>query len=280
MMVDSEKKAILCPNCRRLVSSYETKCPYCGMPRPGSRLINNPFSKIVLSPDLIRTIIVVNVVMFVISLIVDPMSSIHSMSPFSLLSPSNRSLFLLGATGTIPIDHYGLWWSLVSANYLHGGIFHILFNMIALYQIAPFVVQEYGTSRMFLIYTLSGIIGFYISYLAGIPFTIGASASITGLIGCALYYGKSRGGAYGQTIYRQVGGWAVAIFLFGFLVPGINNWGHAGGMVAGAALGFLFGYQEKKRENIVHKTLALALAVLTVLILCYAVLMTFIVSFS
>jgi len=66
----------------------------------------------------------------------------------------------LGATGTIPIDALNRWWTLISANYLHGNILHIFFNMFAFKQIAPLVVQEYGVYRMFVLYTLGGAIGF------------------------------------------------------------------------------------------------------------------------
>jgi rhomboid protease GluP len=103
------------------------------------------------------------------------------------------------------------------------------------------VIREYGTHRMIVIYTLSGVGGFLVSYLAGVGFTIGASAAVCGLIGAALYYGKSRGGIYGQAVYRQVGGWALGIVLFGLLVPGINNWAHGGGMAAGILMGLLSG---------------------------------------
>jgi rhomboid protease GluP len=138
-------------------------------------------------------------------------------------------------------------------------------------QIGYLVIEEYGTYRMFIIYTLGGIAGFLLSYLVGVPLTIGASAAIMSLIGAVLYYGKSRGGAYGQFIFRQIGGWVVGIFLFGFLVPGINNWGHAGGMFAGAILGFFLGYQERRRENLGHKLLAGLCALVTIAVLGYAI---------
>ena len=209
--------------------------------------------------------------MYVISLLLNPWSSGFSFNPFSLFAPGNKSLLILGATGTIPIDRLHRWWTLVSANYLHGGIFHILFNMVAFRQIAPMVLQEYGPYRMFIVYTLSGVIGFAISYLAGVPLTIGASAAVCGLIGATLYYGKSRGGIYGNIIYRQIGGWALGLFLFGFLMPGINNWGHGGGICGGIALGFVLGYREKARERIFHKMLAGVCAVSTIAILGWAV---------
>jgi rhomboid protease GluP len=200
----------------------------------------------------VRVLIIVNAAMFILSLLLNPSLASLSANPFAMLSPDNRSLLLLGATGVIPIGQLGRWWSLITASYLHGGILHILFNMMALKQIAPLIFYEYGFFRMAVIYTLGGVLGFWISYLAGIPFTIGASAAVCSLIGAALYYGKSRGGAYGDAIYRQIGGWALGIFAFGFLMPGINNWGHGGGLLGGIALGFLLGYREKRPESISH----------------------------
>ncbi len=122
---------------------------------------------------------------------------------------------------------------------------------------------------MFTIYTLGGVCGFFLSVLAGVPFTIGASASVCSLIGAILYFGKSRGGAYGEAIYSQIGGWAISIFLFGFMVPGINNWAHGGGMAAGALLGYLLGYQEHSRENSAHKYLGLSCLTLTSMVLAW-----------
>ena len=193
------------------------------------------------------------------------------MNPLTFLSPSDTSLLLLGATGTVPIDKYHRLWTLVSASFLHGGILHIFFNMAALRQLASVVNREFGVYRMFVIYTVSGIVGFLISYLAGIAFTIGASASVCGLVGAILYYGKSRGGIYGRNLYRQISIWVIFLFVFGLIVPGINNWGHGGGILAGIMLGYLLGYQEKRKENIIHKMLAGVGGVVTLAVLIWAV---------
>jgi len=129
-----------------------------------------------------------------------------------------------------------------------------------------------GPAVSSIVYVLSGVLGFYVSVLAGIPFTIGASASLCGLIGAILYYGKSRGGFYGQAVYKQALGWVIGLVLFGLLVPGINNWAHGGGIVAGALTGFFVGYEEKRAENQLQKVLAAGLIVMTCLILLWAVL--------
>jgi rhomboid protease GluP len=270
--MDKERRSILCPNCRKLISQDEPRCPHCGIAKPGSWWKNNIGARVFFGTDqVIKWIIYANVTLYIISLLLHPWSSGISLNPLALLSPSNKGLLLLGATGTVPIDRLGRWWTLISANYLHGGVFHILFNMIAFRQIAPFVLREYGINRMVIIYTLSGVIGFLVSYLAGIPFTIGASAAVCGLIGATLYYGKSRGGLYGQTIFKQIGAWALGIFLFGLLMPGINNWGHGGGIFAGVVLGVLLGYKERARERIVHRVIAGACIIITILVLAWAV---------
>lgn len=263
---------MLCPNCRKLISADERSCPYCGTLRPGSKLQNNALVRLFQDPArLIKSIIYLNAGMFVLSILLGARMIHLSANPLTFLSPDSRSLLALGATGVIPIDHMNRWWSLLSANYLHGGILHIFFNMVALRQIAGLIMREYGTHRTFVLYTVGGILGFLVSYLAHTNFTIGSSAAVCSLIGAALYYGKSRGGLYGNIIYRQIGGWVIAIFIFGFLIPGIDNWGHGGGIAAGIALGFLLGYQEKSRENRVHKLLAFAAAASTVAALAMGV---------
>jgi rhomboid protease GluP len=212
---------------------------------------------------LIKAIITVNVLYFALSLL---------MGSGGFLSPGQKSLMLLGATGTYPINHFGRIWTLLSANYLHGGILHIIFNLMALRQIAPWVSNEFGTSRMFSIYTLGGICGYLVSYLAGVSFTIGASAAVCSLIGALLYYGKSRGGAYGTSVNREVSGWIISLFIFGLIFPGINNWGHGGGVLGGVLVGALLGYNERRRENSFDRALALLCGLATVGVLGWALL--------
>ncbi len=267
----NNQQSILCPSCRRLISSYVEQCPHCGMRRPGARWKQFSF----LGPDggarILKVLIAVNVVMFVITLIINPGQVSTSMNPLRFLSPSSDSLYYFGATGTIPVTRHG-WWTLLSANYLHGGILHIVFNMMALNQLGPLVIREFGGARMFVIYTGAGVGGYLLSYLARIPFTIGASAAVCGLIGAALYYGKSRGGAYGQAVYQHVRGWILSLFVFGFLFPGINNWGHGGGLATGIFLAFLLGYSERKKELFAHRVLAGTCVACTMLVLAWAVL--------
>jgi rhomboid protease GluP len=260
----SQKKGILCPNCGKLVSSDEPKCPYCGHGRPGAVWkLKIGKSRLGDSAQLVRYIIYINIGMFVLSLLLSARGVRVGMNPLTALSPDPLSLKLLGASGAQPIDQYHRWWSLVAANYLHGSLLHIVFNMMAFRQLAPFIIREFGTWRFILIYSLGGVIGFWISYWAGVPLTIGASGAVCALIGAILYYSKSRGGTYGQALYKQVSGWVLGLFMFGLIVPGINNWGHGGGLLGGILLGYILGYTERRPEIFVHRLIAYIMVLVT-----------------
>jgi rhomboid protease GluP len=168
--------------------------------------------------------------------------AISSRGGLSILSPSVESLFLFGASGAIPVFGYGRWWTILSAGWLHGGLLHIFFNMMWVRDLAPIAARHYGAARTVVIYTIAGIVGFlassvagaYLSFmprfLRGAGFTVGASASIFGLIGAMAYYGHRSGSAM---IRQQTKSWIILGLAFGFFVPGIDNWAHLGGLVGG-----------------------------------------------
>lgn len=266
------RNAILCPNCRKLISEDEERCPFCGIRNPGSRLKNNPLTRGWGSGEtLFKAIIYTNIGIYLICLILSPKGIRVSANPLSMLAPDFNVLALLGATGRLLVNPPAGIWTLITANYLHGSLLHIAFNMIALWQISPLIVQLFGPYRYFTIYTLSGVGGFWLSYIAGVPLTIGASASLCGLIGAALYYGKNRGGMFGQIVYRQIGTWALFIILSGFMISAINNWAHIGGMAVGALVAFLMSYNEKKREILIHRLIAGGCMAATILAVLWGV---------
>ena len=267
----AEKKSILCPNCRKLISADEPNCPYCGLARPGLLNMAGIIRKI-FAFNPILTIIYVNIFFYVVSLLLNPTGIFSGGGFLSFLSPSGQSLLLLGATGTFPVFGFNRYWSLVSASFLHGGIIHLAFNMMALYQLGPFVLHVFGFHRFFSIYILTGIAGFAVSLIFGVDFTIGASASICGLIGAIVYYGKNRGGEFGQAIYKQALGWIVGLIIFGLIFKGINNWAHGGGVISGILLAMLMGYNEKRDETAKQKLLAYVCILVTLGVLIWALL--------
>ena len=160
---------------------------------------------------------------------------------FSLLSPSAESLFLFGSSGAIPVFAAGRWWTVLSAGWLHGGALHILFNMMWVRQLAPATADLYGPGRMVIIYTAGSAAGFALSSFAGayLPdlfilrggrFTVGASAPIFGLLGALVYYGRRGGSSH---IGSQALSYALMLGIFGVLMPGVDNYAHAGGFGGG-----------------------------------------------
>jgi len=272
------KSSLLCPNCKKIISYDESKCPYCGLIRPGSIWIRAYTLMFSGQERIINIIIILNIIMYIISAIIDPSHIRIDLNPLKFLSPSNESLLLLGATGRLPIDHLYRWWSLISASYLHGSLLHIFFNMAAMRQIGVLILREYGSNRFFIIYFFSGIFGFLASWASNVSLSVGASGSLCGLIGAALYFGKSRGGIYGQAVYKQVSGWVISIFLFGILVPGIDNLAHCGGLITGIVSGFLLGYHEKIKENKTHTIIAVFSLFITICVLLWAVCISFLVT--
>jgi len=178
------------------------------------------------------------VVMYAASWLMDP----HMGSGiFNLLSPTRFGLIIFGGSGVEPVFIYGRWWTVLTASWLHGSLIHIALNMMSVRNVAPIVAEFYGASRMIIIYVVSGVAGFSASTLAGaflppIPLltgatlTIGASASIAGLIGAVFFYGH-RSGSRG--VADQAKMWIITFLVMGAFIPRIDNWAHLGGLAGG-----------------------------------------------
>ncbi|RPJ61660.1 MAG: rhomboid family intramembrane serine protease [Acidobacteria bacterium] len=232
--------SVVCPSCGMLVGVNDAECLNCGRKNPGlwgfAPLLRS-LTDLNIAPIVIYTCILLYLGM----LLYDP-RGIQMGGMFSLFSPSSESLFLFGASGAIPVFEYNRWWTPLSATWLHAGLLHILFNMMWIRDLAPAIAHLYGSSRAFIIFTVSGISGFVVStlmgaffpflprFLAGAQLTIGASASIFGLLGALIYYQRR---APSRLIGMQAGGFAVAMLVFGFIMPGVDNWAHLGGLGGG-----------------------------------------------
>jgi len=204
------------------------------------------------------------VALYVLSLLLDPLSSLRPTGPFDLFSPSQRALIDLGMTGAIPWRH-GRWWTIFTAIYLHGSLLHILFNVLWIRQLGPAVENLYGPARLVIIYTIAGALGFLASSLAGVPFTVGASGSIFGLLGAMVAFGRRRGGTFGSMVLKQYGQWALVLFLLGFFMAGVDNFAHVGGFVGGLAAGLVLSFSDRREESLVERIAAGGLIALNAL---------------
>jgi rhomboid protease GluP len=232
--------SLLCTSCGVLVGVNDATCYNCGRRNPGLWGFG-PLLR-VLGRDLgfVPFVIGACIVLYGLTLLFSR-GMIGMGGPMSFMAPSSAALFLFGASGALPVFGLGHWWTVLSAGWLHGSALHILFNMMWVRQLAPATAELYGPGRMVIIYTAGSIAGFALSSFAGafLPdliilrggqFTVGASAPIFGLLGALVYYGR-RGGS--SAVGSQAASWAFSMMLFGFLMPGIDNYAHAGGFGGG-----------------------------------------------
>jgi rhomboid protease GluP len=192
-----------------------------------------PKSLLLPNVSYINAIIVACIVLYALALL---LGMVWMPSFTNLLTPSDIALYKLGMTGRLPVAN-GRWWTLITAIYLHGGILHITFNMLAIYQAGPLVERLFGPYRFFLIYTMSGLFGALVSTLMGTHLTVGASGAIFGLMGALIYYGHRIGEL---RRFLPILRWAAINFLLGMSTPQVDNWGHAGGFVGGILIAMAF----------------------------------------
>ena len=252
--------AIVCPSCGKLVDVREPRCPFCGAWRPGMFGYATPIARWLGGGlDLTAGIVGACAVLYVFSLVLDLPAVLHG-GLMNLLGPGDRALYQLGMTGGAAW-RMRWWWTLLTATFLHGGILHILFNMFAVRYYMPSVLHLYGAARSFTLYMLSGATGFLLSnVVSGAP-TIGASCSIFGLLAALVVYGRRTGQ---HAVSGQLLQLAGIMFLFGFFMPSVNNWGHAGGFIGGWIVAELMVPAVGHRDGPLDVVLASALAIATV----------------
>src|SRR5438093_5846435 len=256
--------AILCPSCGRLTNADAPVCLVCGRRNPGMWGFGGALGLLFRRWNFTNAVTAACVALYVISLIFDPRAALRPRGFLEVFSPSAEALWALGAAGAIPW-HYGRWWTLFTAIYLHGGLLHILFNVLWIRQLGPAIEEVYGPARLVVIFTVAGAAGFLASNWVGHPFTIGASGSVFGLLGAIVAFGYKRGGTYGAMILRQYGYMALLMFVLSFFMRGVNNSAHVGGFLGGALAGLAMALAERRRETPLDWLLAAACIAVTAL---------------
>jgi rhomboid protease GluP len=131
----------------------------------------------------------------------------------------------------------GQVWRLFTAMFLHIGVIHLLFNLYALNSLGPLVESYFGHLRFTAIYLIAGLFGSLASYAFSPVPSAGASGAIFGLAGAiTVYFLKYREnfGARGRAILNNMFLVIGINLVFGLAQPGIDNWGHMGGLIGGA----------------------------------------------
>lgn len=140
----------------------------------------------------------------------------------------------------LPAILNGDWYRLITAGYLHVQIYHILMNMMSLYNLGPIVEEIYGTRRMFTLYTAATIGGFFLSALwSPRTHSLGASAGIFGLLGALIAYGVHNKSFIAQHLRTQCLINAGIGLMMGWVLPMIDNAAHLGGLAGGFVVAYL-----------------------------------------
>ncbi|MEZ5125557.1 MAG: rhomboid family intramembrane serine protease [Thermoleophilia bacterium] len=211
-----------------------------------------------------RILIIINVAVFLLEVLLGAMTF-----------TGNASSTLNSMGALVPsVVAEGQYWRLFTAMFLHAGIFHLGFNMWALYIGGSFLEMLAGRTKFLLIYFISGLAGNVAVYLLSAPSaaTIGASTAIFGVFGALFLYSVHFHETAAGRALRSMGSVIAINLLITFLIPGISWQGHVGGLIGGmAAVEVLtqFGRRDLAapftwRDGVLVAGIAVALAALVV----------------
>ncbi|MDB9311941.1 rhomboid family intramembrane serine protease [Spirulina sp. CS-785/01] len=261
---------VACLSCRQQVSVKETRCPHCGRKNPSLWGYAQTLQQFGLDLGVVSLITWGCIGLYLVTLVADWQNIGMSGGFLGFLSPSLASLVAFGATGAMPVFALHRWWTVLSATWLHGSLLHIAFNLLWVRHLAPDIAYGYGAARLLIIFILSGATGAFLTsgageyltgFLRGAPLAVGASGGVFGLFGALVSYGH----ATQDTVVRKTGlVYALVGFVYGLLVPNVDNWGHFGGFLGGLLLTQLPGFHPLQPEKQWHWLGAVVLFLLTV----------------
>ncbi|MBN4054899.1 rhomboid family intramembrane serine protease [Acidimicrobium ferrooxidans] len=228
----------------RTVGAYLQGLGPLATPRPSRMLDHRP-------PRVTQVLLLLNVLVFCLTEWPTARSAL-GLELASSQAGSNQTLIVFGAlVNGLVLD--GQYWRLISSQFLHLGLLHLIFNGFGLYLLGAFVERLYGSAKLLVLYLASGIAGSVVSLMTGnYVLSVGASGAICGLLGLAISACMRRGGAMPEKMrrpmLRQLLLMAGMILVMGWSMAQIDNGSHIGGGVAGFLLGWL-AYPEAFRRR-------------------------------
>lgn len=155
---------------------------------------------------------------------------------------SHGRLLLLGAKINNLIDQ-GQLWRFITPAFLHANLGHLLTNCYSLNSVGPVIEAQGGATRFLVVYAGSAITGFAMSYFFNRAPAVGASGAVFGLVGSlAVFLIRHRHILSGaQRGLDQIARVIAINLVLGIATNNIDNWGHLGGLMGGAAISWLLG---------------------------------------
>lgn len=199
------------------------------------------------TPYITYILIFVNILFYVLSIISNSFYNSMVLNPSKILN--------------------GEYYRLLSCIFMHGGTIHLLCNMYCLYVIGPQVESFFGKIKYIVIYLLSGIIGSLMSLAITNSISLGASGAIFGLLGSILYFGYHYRVYLSQAIKSQIIPLIVLNLFLGFILNGVDNAAHIGGLIGGILVSMMVGV--KYKSSTMEKVNGLILTIIFTLFLIY-----------
>ena len=145
-----------------------------------------------------------------------------------------------------PSIRAGQYYRLISGIFMHGSLFHLIFNCYALYVLGTQLESFLGKIKYTIIYLLGGLMGALFSVIFnGNVASIGASGAIFGLMGALVYFGYHYRVYLGNVVKSQIIPLIVANLVFGFIMTGVDNAAHIGGLIGGTLSTIALGIADK-----------------------------------
>lgn len=235
----------MCPNCRAFVEPSERICPYCETElhplRRRAESVAGPLSSFIPETHFTTIILLaINFGLFIAMLLLN-----NKLGGDGSWSIGGQVLDAFGAKSRIQIIVYNEWWRLITAGFLHGSVLHILMNSWVLFDLGAQTERVFGTARYLVIYLLSSVGGFYLSYQMSYAPSVGSSAALAGLIGAMMAFAKRTNQSFVWSFYLR---WVIILAVFGLLIPGIDNYAHLGGLISGFLIGWVAASSQVNRE--------------------------------
>jgi len=250
----------ICPDCMRQ-ASVGFHCPECVA--EGAAQVRQPRTvyggAVAANSDVVtKVLIALNVVVFLLIQLTGEVAS----PLLSRLAMVGQVGFIegIGATGGVAD---GAVWRLLTSVFVHVGLLHLAFNMVALWLFGPTLESLLGRLRFVVLYLLCGLAGSVAVYVLAHPLTstVGASGAVFGLLGAMLVISFKRG-----YDVRSLLALLAINAVFTFLGTNISWQGHLGGLLAGLALGAAIAYAPAARRNALQWGAFAALFVLCLVI--------------
>jgi len=192
---------------------------------------------------------------------------IDGVTPYTNITDANKNVISLCKLsdmcgmgmkdGTVPNQ----WWRFIAPIFLHAGLIHIVTNLFFQIRVGFQMERDFGSLRIFFIYTICGIAGFMFGseYSIQTP-SVGCSGSLYGLIACLLLDLILNWKLLIRPFRELVKMLFVVIISLGVgLLPFVDNFAHVGGFITGIVSGLIFLPSIKfgLKDRIIKKTITI-----------------------